>query len=175
MALEKFNADLNIIDKIPIDPATGGFNSETFRSSFDKAGLLIQKYINDVIYPILLGVTDINVLVTVPEPVEDNNPATKLYVDTLGSKRVSMLAQAVELPASEWSGNEQTVWVSGVTEKSNALVLPAPETYMAYVDSVVYCTAQGDGYLSFACDEVPEENVAANVLILKQEEVDYDI
>lgn len=52
---------------------------------------------------------------TVPEPVESRNPATKGYVDTLMSGR--HLAFSMTLPASGWTGEgpyTQTVALAGI-------------------------------------------------------------
>ena len=84
-------------------------------------------------------------------------------VDGLKSKGVS-----VTLPASGWNANTktQTVSVSGVTATGNLIITAAPDSYMAYAEAGVRCTAQGAGTLTFACETVPTDNVAANVLIL---------
>ena len=84
-------------------------------------------------------------------------------VDGLKSKGVS-----VTLPASGWNANAktQTVSVSGVTASVNLIITAAPDSYMAYAEAGVRCTAQGAGTLTFACETVPTANVAANVLIV---------
>ena len=84
-------------------------------------------------------------------------------IDGLKPKPVS-----VTLPASDWNANAktQTVSVAGVTATANCIITAAPDSYMAYAKAGVRCTAQGAGTLTFACETVPTENVAANVLIL---------
>ena len=84
-------------------------------------------------------------------------------VDGLKSKGVS-----VTLPASGWNANAktQTVSVAGVTATANCIITAAPDSYMAYAEAGVRCTAQGAGTLTFACETVPTANVAANVLIV---------
>lgn len=75
---------------------------------------------------------------------------------------------SVTLTASGWNANAktQTVSVSGVTATANCIVTAAPDSYMAYAEAGVRCTAQGAGTLTFACEAVPTADVAANVLIL---------
>ena len=75
---------------------------------------------------------------------------------------------SVTLRASGWNANAktQTVSVSGVTATANCIITAAPDSYMAYAEAVVRCTAQGAGTLTFACETVPTADVAANVLIL---------
>ena len=84
-------------------------------------------------------------------------------VDGLKPKGVS-----VTLPASGWnsSAKTQTVSVSGVTATANCIITSAPDSYMAYAEAGVRCTAQGAGTLTFACETVPTADVAANVLII---------
>ena len=72
------------------------------------------------------------------------------------------------LSASGWNADAktQTVSVAGVTATVNLIITAAPDSYMAYAEAGVRCTAQGAGTLTFACETVPTEDVAANVLIL---------
>ena len=75
---------------------------------------------------------------------------------------------SVTLRASGWNVNTktQTVSVSKVTATVNLIITAAPDSYMAYANAGVRCTAQGAGTLTFACETVPTANVAANVLIV---------
>lgn len=75
---------------------------------------------------------------------------------------------SVTLSASGWDADAktQTVSVAGVTATANCIITAAPDSYMAYAEAGVRCTAQGAGTLTFACETVPTEDVAANVLIL---------
>lgn len=75
---------------------------------------------------------------------------------------------SVTLSASGWDADAktQTVSVAGVTATANCIITAAPDSYMAYAEAGVRCTAQGAGTLTFACETVPTADVAANVLIL---------
>lgn len=73
---------------------------------------------------------------------------------------------AVTLASSGWADNAQTVAVEGVTADNNVLVAAAPESREAWNDAEIYCSAQSNGTLTFACGSVPAENVTANVVIL---------
>ena len=75
---------------------------------------------------------------------------------------------SVTLRASGWNVNTktQTVSVAGVTVTANCIITAAPDSYMAYAEAGVRCTAQWAGTLTFACETVPTEDVVANVLIL---------
>lgn len=76
------------------------------------------------------------------------------------------ITETVTLTVANWSGNAQTVSVAGVTEYNTVLVTAAPDSYVAYNDAMVYCSAQGDGILTFACSAVPSSDLNVNVLIL---------
>lgn len=93
-------------------------------------------------------------------PSDASDAATKGYVD--GRKATA----SVTLSASAWSSKKQTVSVSGVTAGNTVLVTPAPASFVAYGEAVVYCSAQGSGNLTFTCDEVPTVSLTVNVLIM---------
>jgi hypothetical protein len=95
-------------------------------------------------------------------PASDGDAAPKSYVDAQRAAAVS-----VTLTAAAWSSKKQTVNVAGVTANNNVLVTAAPASYVAWSEAVVYCSAQGDGTLTFACDEVPAVDLTANILIVK--------
>lgn len=71
------------------------------------------------------------------------------------------------LTVAGWSGNAQTVNVTGVTATNAVIVRPAPGSHTAWLDAGVYCTAQGAGTLAFACEDTPTAELTANVLIVE--------
>ena len=90
-----------------------------------------------------------------------------------GSVTESMLAAdakskgvAVTLASGSWSDNQQTVAVTGVTAGNNVIVAAAPTSRTAYNDAEIYCSAQGDGTLTFSCSAVPTTEITVNVIIL---------
>ena len=72
------------------------------------------------------------------------------------------------LTAAGWDADAktQTVSVAGVTATANCIITAATDSYMAYAEAGVRCTAQGAGTLTFACETVPSDDLTANVLIL---------
>lgn len=74
----------------------------------------------------------------------------------------------VTLSANAWSGNSQTINVSNVTANSLVTVAPVPaaQNRTAYLESGVYCSAQGAGTLTFVCEDVPSVNLNVNVQII---------
>lgn len=99
----------------------------------------------------------------------DINTSSGDSVETaLNNKAVKSTGVSVTLQASGWDADAktQTVSVAGVTADANLIITAAPDSYMAYAEAGVRCTAQGAGTLTFACETVPTADVAANVLIL---------
>ncbi|MDY2836220.1 MAG: hypothetical protein SOW46_13605 [Candidatus Aphodomonas sp.] len=77
------------------------------------------------------------------------------------------VALSVSLTAEGWSENSQTVSAAGVTADSLLFAIYAPESRAAWVEADIYCSAQGEGTLTFACTETaPTQSVTANIVIL---------
>ena len=51
-------------------------------------------------------------------------------------------------------------------DKCDVLVSPLEESREMYNDCIVRCTAQGDGTLTFMCDDVPSASLTVGVIIL---------
>lgn len=106
---------------------------------------------------------------TVTLVASDINTSSGDSIETaLSNKAGKSTGVSVTLSASGWDSDAktQTVSVAGVTATANCIITAAPDSYMAYAEAGVRCTAQGAGTLTFACETVPTADVAANVLIL---------
>lgn len=75
-------------------------------------------------------------------------------------------ANTIVLTVSGWSDNAQTVSLSEMTSTKNVIVSPAPDSYKRYSEAGVYCSAQGNGTLTFRCIDIPIEDLEANILII---------
>ena len=82
------------------------------------------------------------------------------------SKQEQHSSSSVLLSASGWVDNSQTINVSKVTATNTIIVSPAPESRSGYAAANVFCSAQGEGTLTFICEEVPTESLAVNLVIL---------
>lgn len=76
------------------------------------------------------------------------------------------VARTATLTVAGWSNNTQTVSVAGVTANSILTVTYAPASHDAWLDAGVYCSVQGAGTLTFACDTVPTAALTANIVII---------
>lgn len=74
----------------------------------------------------------------------------------------------VTLSTSGWSENAQTASVADVTADSIVIVAPAPASRKAYIEADVYCSAQGNGTLTFRCEDVPSAALTVNVQIINR-------
>lgn len=74
------------------------------------------------------------------------------------------------LSASGWKNNSQTINLSNVAANSLVTVAPAPtaQNRTAYLESGVYCSAQGAGTLTFVCEDVPSVNLSVNIQIINK-------
>ena len=70
------------------------------------------------------------------------------------------------LTAADWTDNEQTVSVTGVTAANSVVITPAPAFVTAYGEAGIICTEQDAGTLTFTCEDVPTAALTVNVLIL---------
>lgn len=76
----------------------------------------------------------------------------------------------VVLSAGSWSSNSQTISVSSlnVTNSSLVTVAPVPAFRKAYLEADVYCSAQGAGTLTFACEDAPSVDLEVNIQVINQ-------
>lgn len=84
---------------------------------------------------------------------------------TTGDGSSSVSIANVTLDPTNWSNNTQTVTVAGVTTDNTILVTYAPTSKTNYINAGIYCTAQGDGTLTFVCVNIPTTEISVNVII----------
>ena len=94
---------------------------------------------------------------------DDNGVGLNVLLDNKQEKHKPL---SVTLAASGWSGMAQMITINGITENNTVVVTPAPASYTSYGESGVYCSAQGNGTLTFICSEIPTIDLVVNVLIL---------
>lgn len=175
MAIQKLLDDLAIISKLGDNPGVdNGLGSSAFRAKFDEAALKIQTYINDILVPALSviatpenGMTmrgNINMngyrVSGLRVPTADDHAASKEYVDN------KLSATAVQLLASDWENNMQTVTVKGITSNSYVIDALAPDYENIEIGNEcgVRCIDQGSNRLTFRCTDVPESDLTVNVM-----------
>ena len=100
------------------------------------------------------------------ETAIDETKKTAQNAQTTADKKVAKSNGIAALPLAGWVENTQTVEVAGVTAYNTIVVGADPANYTEYADANVRCTEQGEGTLTFVCDDVPEIDLNANVMIL---------
>ncbi len=87
---------------------------------------------------------------------------------TWGNKADKPTTKTATLLTTGWNTStlKQTVSVDGVTASAIIIITAAPDSYIAYAEAGIRCTAQGAGTLTFTCEDTPTEALAVNVLIL---------
>lgn len=111
---------------------------------------------------------------TIPEArLADTTSATAgqaLVLNSQGNAEwkdvVSTPATAPTLLAANWSSNQQTVNVTGVTATNMVIVAPYPTDAEDYAAAGVLCVAQGSGTLTFSCTTTPVNDLQVNVVII---------
>lgn len=79
-----------------------------------------------------------------------------------------LITTTATLAAGDWANSEQTVSVSDATASNTVFISPAPSSIDSYHGASVYCSAQGDGTLTFACGATaPSVDITVNILIVR--------
>lgn len=101
------------------------------------------------------------------DPINDTDAVNKSYVDN------KYKSTSIVLSANNWllTSKTQTVVVDNVVADHNAqdiVVSPDPSNdnnYNSYMNCNIRCIGQGDGVLSFKCDDVPVIDLTVNISI----------
>lgn len=92
--------------------------------------------------------------------------AVQEHDEALPKKADKATTASYTLPVAGWDSETktQTVNAAGMSASAIIIVVAAPESYIPYNEAGVRCTGQGTDTLTFACEEIPTENLTANVL-----------
>lgn len=85
----------------------------------------------------------------------------------VAEEKVTAVGKVVNLPASGWAENSQTVAVEGVTAEQLIIVVADPSSFSPYAECQVRCSGQAKDSLTFSCNETPTDDLIANILILE--------
>jgi hypothetical protein len=76
--------------------------------------------------------------------------------------------ESVEIEISDWNSSllttESSISVTGVTSSSLIWVSPAEDSLDDYVNYGLRAVAQGAGFITFKCDQVPDAAIAVNLI-----------
>ena len=91
------------------------------------------------------------------------NAGTNTYLERRLPKRVT-----ITLPSTGWSGNKQSITVTGVLADETAQMItpvPALASQTAYIEAGIRCTGQAANTLTFTAESVPSANLTVHVII----------
>ena len=94
--------------------------------------------------------------------------ATDLYrlSTAVANKANPSVATSVTIAVADWSNQACIKSVSGVTASNNIVIAPDPAYFLAYGEAQIRATAQGNGTVTFACENVPDSAISVIVLIV---------
>lgn len=75
-------------------------------------------------------------------------------------------ASTCSLTAAGWSSNTQTVSVEGMAADRIAIIGPVVGSIDVCKTNAVYCSAQGNGTLTFKCQTTPSAAITMNVIMI---------
>lgn len=100
------------------------------------------------------------------EPLIDSETGlvSSVYLPTI----ISMSQATVTLPAASWDSDNKTITVNvtGVTANNAVTWSPVVASIDTAAAAKVYCSAQGNGTLTFICETIPYYDLNINVVVL---------
>ena len=100
-------------------------------------------------------------------PEAETDAATKAYAEAYAdTKQAQHQNRVITLFVSNWSNKQQTVSVAGLSKDDTVFSTPDASSRELYVESNVRLIEQGEGTLTYVCEEVPSANLTINVTYL---------
>lgn len=116
--------------------------------------------VNTQTWAVVLDADDIS------DSTTTNKFVTATDKSTWNWKQNKHTATTATLSSASWTSHTQTVSVTWVTASNTVLVSPAPSSFAAYTNAVIYCSAQASWTLTFSCTTDPTSNITVNIIIL---------
>lgn len=187
MAVQNFNEDLNIISKLGNNPNSDDNLSDAgLKGKFDAAGLLIQKFLNNVLIPAVNRIENavgfkgthgelsgrdaanqhpMSAIAGLVARLNDISTSSSNALSVAMSK-TTIFTEQIVIPASNWSNNEAVVTPS-IVPTTSKMIIVAPEAddadYEEYAQCGVRCVSHGSGELLFVCDDTPRVDLVVNL------------
>lgn len=73
---------------------------------------------------------------------------------------------SVTIATTDWDDFACTKVVTGITPTMTIIAVASPASLDEYLDCAVRCTNQALNSLTFACDELPQNDITVNILCL---------
>lgn len=91
--------------------------------------------------------------------------AANLIIVTL-PEGATAAANTCSLTVAGWSSNTQTVSLTGMAADRIAIIGPVADSIDVCKTNAVYCSAQGNGTLTFKCQTTPSVAITMNVIMI---------
>lgn len=111
------------------------------------------------------GTPSVGDAITITYTAETNTYAWT-RVDVQPAPSAIKVNTTITLASANWSGNAQTVSVTGITATGVVLASPDPTDQSAYTSNGILCTAQAAGSLEFTCTNTPTNDIDVVVVML---------
>ena len=125
--------------------------------------------LGDTVYSVNNQVADINGNVTIEAqhvPFSAEGFLTEDVLEAIIEASARATASIHTLATIDWSSNQQTITVDGITATNIVLVAPIPAHQSGYTAANVVCVSQGIDSLTFQCATIPLINIDVQVVIL---------
>lgn len=125
--------------------------------------------LGDTVYSVNNQAADINGNVTIEAqhiPFSAEGFLAEDVLEAIIEASTGATASIHTLAIIDWSSNQQTITVPGVTASNIILVAPIPAHQSGYTAATVSCISQGTNSLTFQCATVPTIDIDVQVVIL---------
>lgn len=155
-------------DKVSYDDMVDDLETEeTAKPLAARQGVVLKNQINEVNRTLTNDIDSVRNVANDATRISQNSVTVSENALKVAEAKVSAFGKVVNLPASGWVENAQTVAVEGVTAEQLIIVVADPSDYSPYAECQVRCSGQDKDSLTFACNETPTEDLVANILILE--------
>ena len=107
----------------------------------------------------------ITVLDNVDNTSDANKPISTLTQNALNNK-VEAISTTKLLSKNNWSTNEQTITVAGVTVSNILLISPDNNSTSAWSNFGIVAYSQTINSITFKCNAIPNIDITANIVII---------
>lgn len=125
--------------------------------------------LGDTVYSVNSQVADINGNVTIEAqhiPFSADGFLAEDVLEAILEASAGATASIHTLAIIDWSSNQQTITVDGITATNIVLVAPIPAHQSGYTAANVICVSQGIDSLTFQCATIPLIDINVQVVIL---------
>lgn len=121
---------------------------------------------------------------SIPQGTTDHNELTNRNIadqhsisaitdlqNTLDGKASKPISKSVSIAVADWTASGEqftaTKTVNDITDTDNIIITADPDSFSAWAESTIYCSAQANQSLTFTAEQKPDAPVTMNLLILR--------